>query len=152
MLRTSLSTLKTCQFNESRRLFVVLNLNTIVQGKTPETSISWMMLSKQGALKIFKCWNSVIVCPPYYNFWLRAWLPLLVFTKILWFVFDLNYVIWCLLVAVHFISELTKWELIDTVFEHNYICLSLTLRMNVFIVNSVLSARCLDIRLPPLWV
>jgi len=52
-------------------------------------------------------------------FWSRAWLQLLVFTKILWFVFDLIYVILCFLLAVYFISELTKFELINTTFEHN---------------------------------
>ena len=39
-------------------LLVGINLNTCVQEKTPETCTfhgSWMMLYKQGALKIFKC-------------------------------------------------------------------------------------------------
>jgi len=35
-------------------------------------------------------------------------------------------------VAVHFISELTKFELIITIFELNYVHLSPTLRINVF--------------------
>jgi len=46
---------------------------------------------------------------------------LVVLVRILW-----------LLVAVRFISELTKFELIITTFEHNYVYLSPTLRMNVF--------------------
>jgi len=33
----TIKTFKTCQFNESRHLFVGLNLNTIVQEKAPET-------------------------------------------------------------------------------------------------------------------
>jgi len=33
---------------------------------------------------------------------------------------------------VHFISELTKFELIITIFEHNYVYLSPTLRINAF--------------------
>jgi len=42
----------------------------------------------------------------------------------------------------HFISELTKFELIIIIFEHNDVYLSPTLRINcVFIVNAVLSAR-----------
>jgi len=41
--------------------------------------------------------------------------------RILWF-----------LVAAHFISELTKSELIITNFEHNYVYLSPTLRINMF--------------------
>jgi len=40
-------------------------------------------------------------------------------------------ILW-LLVAVHFISELTKFELIITTFEHNYVYLSPTFRINVF--------------------
>jgi len=36
------------------------------------------------------------------------------------------------LVAVYFISELTKFELIITIFEHNYVHLSPTLTTNVF--------------------
>ena len=62
---------------------------------------------------------------------------------VVYFLFD--FVIFWLLVAVHFISELTKFELINTIFEHNYIHLSPTLRINVFKVNAVLSARYPDI-------
>jgi len=40
-------------------------------------------------------------------------------------------ILW-VLVAVHFISELTKFELILTIFVHNYVYLNLTLRINVF--------------------
>ena len=69
--------------------------------------------------------------PPLLKFWLRAWLPLLVFTKILWFAFDLIYVILWILVVVHFISELTKFEMITTIFGHDYIFSSQTLRINV---------------------
>jgi len=58
---------------------------------------------------------------PLLKFWLRTWLPLLVFTKILWFAFDLIYVILWFLVVVHFISELTKFELITTIFEYDCI-------------------------------
>jgi len=55
-----------------------------------------------------------------------------IYQKISWFVFDLIYVV-LLLVAVHFISELTKFELFVTIFEHhNYVYLSPTLRINVF--------------------
>jgi len=36
------------------------------------------------------------------------------------------------LVAVHFISDLTKFELIITIFEHNYVYLSPTFSINVF--------------------
>jgi len=49
-------------------------------------------------------------------------------------------VILLFLEAVTFISELTKFEFIITIFEHNYVYLSPTLRINVFIVNAVLSA------------
>jgi len=50
------------------------------------------------------------------NFWLCTWLPLLVFTKrCCGFVFDLISVVLWLLLAVHFISELTKFELIITI-------------------------------------
>jgi len=46
----------------------------------------------------------------------------------------------CFLIAVHFISELSKFELIITIFEHKYVYLSPTLRKNILIVNAVLSA------------
>ena len=46
-------------------------------------------------------------------------------------------ILW-LSVAVYFISELTKFELIITIFEHNYVYLSPTLRINVFILNAML--------------
>jgi len=36
------------------------------------------------------------------------------------------------LVAVHFISELTKFELIITIFEHSYVYLTPSLRISVF--------------------
>jgi len=39
-----------------------------------------------------------------------------IYQKSLWFVFDLVYVVLWLLVAVHFISELTRFELIITGF------------------------------------
>jgi len=54
----TIKTFETYQFNESRILFVGLNMNTIVQEKTPETCTlrGWC----------FKCWNSVVVCPPPY--------------------------------------------------------------------------------------
>jgi len=47
---------------------------------------------------------------------------LVVLVRILWFS-----------VAVHFISELTKFELITLNFERNYVYLSPTLRINVFL-------------------
>jgi len=40
-------------------------------------------------------------------------------------------ILW-LLVAIHFISELTKFALIITIFEYSYLYLSPTLRINVF--------------------
>ena len=40
-----------------------------------------------------------------------------------------------LLIAVHFISELTKFEFIITIFDHNYVYLSPNPRINIFIVN-----------------
>jgi len=46
---------------------------------------------------------------------------LVVLVRILW-----------LLVAEHLIPELTKFELIITTFEHNYVYLSPTFRINVF--------------------
>jgi len=48
----------------------------------------------------------------------------------MWFVVLVR-ILW-LLVAVHFVSELTKFELIITTFEHNYVYLSPTFRINVF--------------------
>jgi len=54
-----------------------------------------------------------------------------IYQKILWFGLGLIYVVlW--FVAVHLISEPTKFELIITIFEHNYVYLSPTLRINVF--------------------
>ena len=42
------------------------------------------------------------------------------------------------LVAVHFISELTKLELIITIFEHSYVYLTPSLRISVFILHAAL--------------
>jgi len=52
-----------------------------------------------------------------------------IYQKILWFVFYLIYVL--ALVAVHLITELTKFELIITIFEQNDDHVSPTLRINV---------------------
>ena len=78
----------------------------IVQEKTPETCTfhGWlMMLQKHGALKIFKCWNPVVVFPSPNK--ISGYVPgctSSIYEKILWFVFDLIYVvIISLLVAVY---------------------------------------------------
>jgi len=82
-------TFKTCQFNESRLL--------IFQEKKPQTCTFhgwWMMLWKQGALKIFKCWNPVVVFPSPNK--ISGYSPgctTSIYQKILWFVFDLIYVV-----------------------------------------------------------
>jgi len=62
-----------------------------------------------------------------------------VYQKILCFVFLFDLcglavlvrILW-LSVAVHFISELTTFVLVNTVFEYKYVYLSPTLRINVF--------------------
>jgi len=51
--------------------------------------------------------------------------------KILWFVFGLIYVV-IISSSTFYLSELTKFELIITIFEHNCVDLSPTLRINVF--------------------
>ena len=56
-----------------------------------------------------------------------------IYQKILWFVFDLICV-----VSSKVFSELPKFYLIIPIFEHNYVYLSQTLRINVFILNAVL--------------
>ena len=59
-------TFKTCQFNESRLFSFRLKSEHNWSGeKARNMHVSRIMLYKQGALKIFKCWNSGVVCPPY---------------------------------------------------------------------------------------
>ena len=80
---------------------------------------------------MFKCWNSVVAFPLVKFLAARLVAIASIYQKILWFGFGLIYVVlW--LVTVHFISEPTKSELIITIFEHDYVCLSPTLRINVF--------------------
>ena len=56
--------------------------------------VSWMMLYKQGALKIFKCWNSVVVfTSPSKISGHAPGCPVSIYQKVLCFVFDLIYVV-----------------------------------------------------------
>jgi len=78
-----------------------------------------MMLQKQGALKIFKCWNSVLVFPSPNE--ISGYAPgctASIYQKILWFVFDLIYAV-IINSSIFYLSELTKFELIITIFERN---------------------------------
>ena len=45
-------------------LFISLNLNIIVQKKTPDNCMfyGWSFMNK--GYQIFKCWDSMVVCPP----------------------------------------------------------------------------------------
>jgi len=47
--------------------------------------------------------------------------------------------------STFYLSEVTKFELLTTIVEYNCVYFSPTLRINVFILNTVLSARYLDI-------
>jgi len=58
----TIKTFKICQFNGNRPFVCRLKSEHNCSGESARNmKILWMMLWKQGALKIFKCWNSVVV-------------------------------------------------------------------------------------------
>ena len=148
---------KTCQFNESRLFICRLKSEYNCSGENARNMhVSWMMLYKQGALKIFKCWNSVVFPSPNKISGYAPCCTAGIYQKILWFVFDLIYVV-IISSSIFYLSKLTKFELIITIYEHNCVYLS-SQNWCVFILNSVLSAEYLDITqlytlfaIPPWW-
>jgi len=71
--------------------FIGLNLNIIIQEKTPARFMDYAL--KTRSIKNIETLKLCCCLPSEENFWLRAWLPLLVFIKILWFVVDVIYLI-----------------------------------------------------------
>jgi len=55
------------------------------------------------------------------KFWLRAWLTAGIYQKLLWFV---SIYVVIISSSVFYLSKLTKFELIITIFEHNCVYLS----------------------------
>ena len=76
--------------------------------------------------------NSVVVCAPKISGYASGYhCRYLSKELVVCFLFDLyGFVV---LVAVHFISEITKFESTIAIFEHNNVYLSATLRINVFL-------------------
>jgi len=99
----TVETFKTCQFNESRLLFVDLNLSTIVREKAPEicTFHGWWFKNR----KHKKCLNvetRLLFSPALINFLATRLVALLVFTKTSCGLF-LIWSMWWLLAAADFI-------------------------------------------------
>jgi len=72
-------------------LFFDLNLNTIVQEKTLETCMFHGWCFKTRSIKIFKCWNSVLLSLLKFLA-TRLVATASIYQTILWFVFYLIYV------------------------------------------------------------
>ena len=103
-------------------LFVDLNLSTIV-GENANTRRKRQKHArfvadalKTRSIKMFKCWNSVVVFPSPNKF--SGYAPsctVSIYQNTLWFVFDLIYVV-IVSSSTFYLSELTKFELIITIF------------------------------------
>jgi len=91
----TIKTFKTCQFNESRLFICRLKYeHNCSRENAGNVHVSWMMLYKQGALKIFKCWNSVVVFPSRNIIsGYTPGCPASSYQRILRFVYDLIYVV-----------------------------------------------------------
>jgi len=127
----TIKTFKTCQFNESKLFICRIKSEHNCSGENASNMhVSWMMLWKQGASKIFKCWNSVVVFPIPNK--ISGYAPgsiASIYQKILCFAFDLIYVV-IISSSIFYLSKQTKFELIITIL--STIVSIWALRINVF--------------------
>jgi len=103
-------------------VFVYLNLNTIVQEKKPETCTfhGWYFKNKEHH-KYLNVGTRLLFTPILKFLSTHLVATASIYQKILWFDFDVIYVVLWFLLAVHFILDIISIWIDYHIFEHNYV-------------------------------